>query len=477
MGDHSFTVIVSSYLISIFSDRSTLAQSSHPAAWILLVIFLLYFIKTNNERRNNGLFGELGELYMKCQQKGSNSRNTPFSRKIMNFSMTLSAYSQRAYSFLRTSLSKCLPSRSTLTRFRNKVDGSPGFSTAALKMIKTKTGEMKANGKDLYLSLSCDDISIRSHLWFNGKTYFGFEDLGDGPGKEKAKHVMMLFVVSINSDWKVPIAYFLLPDKFKGRNRAELIRQAVYKLNDTGAVITNIVMDNCPVNYSTYKSLGCEFSRKYEDLDTSTELKNTKGKSILALFDAPHLLKLVRNALGHWHTIIDWNNQPIEWNLIVSLHKHQVENKLKLANKLSKQHIDFQKNSMKVKFATQTISRSVADALDTMQELNVDGFQNVKPTIEYLKIFDTLFDLMNSHYLSQRYSKAPLQPKNEEEWNTVFVRSASYICNLKTKTGKPVLKSERYAAFLGLEIHSQSSSNVSICVHCLHQSINQGLSE
>ena len=315
-------------------------------------------------------------------------------------------------------------------------------------MIRNKVSDMISGGKNLYLSLSCDDISIHSHVWFNGRDYFGFEDIGDGPGSQKAKHVMVLFVISINNDWKVPIGYFLLPDKFTGHQRSELIRQAVFKLNNTGAVVTNIVMDNCPVNYSTYRSLGCCFSKIYENLDTTTGLLNKLGKPILAMFDPPHLIKLVRNALGHWKTIVDWNNQNINWNLIAGLHDYQFEHHFKLANKLSKQHIQFQKNCMKVKFATQTLSRSVASALMTMKELNVPTFEKVEPTVEYLRCFDALFDAMNSRNLNDQFSKAPLQLKNEEDWNALFSRSASYICNLKTVAGKPVLKTTRYAAFL-----------------------------
>jgi hypothetical protein len=93
-------------------------------------------------------------------------------------------------------------------------------------------------------------------------------------------------------DWKLPIAYFLLPDGFKSDSRAELLRQALQKLNETGAIVTNIVMDNCPVNYSTFRKLGCTLSRTFQELDTCTDVKNNLGKYVMALFDPPHLSKL-----------------------------------------------------------------------------------------------------------------------------------------------------------------------------------------
>ena len=51
---------------------------------------------------------------------------------------------------------------------------------------------------------------LRQHIWFNGKAFFGYEDIGDSPGTNPARHVMMLMVTSLNMEWKVPVAYFLL---------------------------------------------------------------------------------------------------------------------------------------------------------------------------------------------------------------------------------------------------------------------------
>jgi hypothetical protein len=133
---------------------------------------------------------------------------------------------------------------------------------------------------------------LRQHIWYTGTRFYGFEDIGDGPGRKAAKHVMMLMVTCLNMDWKLPIAYFLLPDGFKSDGRAELLRQALQKLNETGAIVTNIVMDNCPVNYSTFRKLGCTLSRTFQELDTCTDVKNNLGKYVMALFDPPHLSKL-----------------------------------------------------------------------------------------------------------------------------------------------------------------------------------------
>ena len=102
----------------------------------------------------------------------------------------------------------------------------------------------------------------------------------------------MIMATALNMSWKLPVAYFLIPDGFSAEKREELLRTCVYHLNNTGAILTSIVMDNCPVNYATFRKLGCNLSRKFCDLNPATDMKNVSGKYVMALFDPPHLSKL-----------------------------------------------------------------------------------------------------------------------------------------------------------------------------------------
>lgn len=51
---------------------------------------------------------------------------------------------------------------------------------------------------------------------------------------------------------------------------------------------------------------------------------------------------------------------------------------------------------MKVKYAVQVLSQSVANALSTLAELKHPDFENVEATVEYLRTFDKIYDVMNS---------------------------------------------------------------------------------
>lgn len=268
--------------------QTTMNNSATPvAAWILVNLLMIYIV----QNPANSILDELVQLSFEKRMKDKR-RTRPYSKNVMIFCMTLAGYSAKAYQFVRGVFSSCIPSPKTLRNYRMRVDGAPGYSRAALNMIKRKVNELEKSSKKLYLSLSCDDISIRQHIWFTGRKFYGHEDLGEGPGDKAATHVMMIMATALNMDWKLPIAYFLLADSFSSDKRAELIRTCIFHLNNTGAVLTNLVMDNCPTNYATFRRLGCILSRNYRELNTATDMKNIVGKNILAMFDPPHLSKL-----------------------------------------------------------------------------------------------------------------------------------------------------------------------------------------
>jgi len=141
--------------------------------------------------------------------------------------------------------------------------------------------------------------------------------------------------------------------------------------------------------------------------------------------------------------------EEILWQHIVLLYEYQKTHGLTLANKLTKQHVMFDKNKMKVKLATQVLSQSVGNALLAMSEMKIPGFDSVHATVEYLHLFDSLFDIINSRNLSQMFGKAPVQEKNEANWKSVFQKAVTYISGLKNVDGRNLLQSNRYAAFLG----------------------------
>jgi hypothetical protein len=76
------------------------------------------------------------------------------------------------------------------------------------------------------------------------------------------------------------------------------------------------------------------------------------------------MLKLARIALA----ICDSDGGEIQWKLFRLLHNLQEDERLNLGNKFSAQHLQFQKHKINVRLAAQTLSSSVANAIEFLDE-------------------------------------------------------------------------------------------------------------
>lgn len=122
------------------------------------------------------------------------------------------------------------------------------------------------------------------------------------------------------------------------------------------------------------------------------------------------------NALPHPRSIRRWYqsvtpNGIIKWNYIEKLNECQNKTGLRLAPNLTNKHVHFENSKMKVLLAVQVISGSVAKALHQMRELN-DEFEGCEATVEFLNLFNDLFDLFNSTMQDDNGFKKPLTKDN-----------------------------------------------------------------
>lgn len=77
----------------------------------------------------------------------------------------------------------------------------------AIEIIKAVAEEKR----DLVIALLFGEMSIREHIEFDGRNHHGYVDVGNGIHGEhvdKAKEVLIIMAVVINSFWKIPIAYY-----------------------------------------------------------------------------------------------------------------------------------------------------------------------------------------------------------------------------------------------------------------------------
>lgn len=257
---------------------------------------------------------------------------------VRKFAVTTHFHSPRAYRFIREQLGNCLPHEKTLARWYSSIDGAPGFTQEALKMLKLRAVAAASSNppSKLICSLVFDEMNIRQQTEFDGTYYHGFVDMGPEVTfdvKSIATQVLVFMVVAINGSWKVPVGYFFI-DSLNAEQKASLISQCLDLIKQCGISVANITFDGCPANLSMSSKLGC--SLKPDNLKPTLG-----GYETNILPDPSHMIKLIRNAFGDKRQFIDSSNEFVDFKYVEMLNKLQENEGLHLANKLRKKHILF----------------------------------------------------------------------------------------------------------------------------------------
>ena len=120
----------------------------------------------------------------------------------------------------------------------------------------------------------------------------------------------------------------------------------------------------------------CCQSEKSRDFGANFDLKNHKrwfphpvtGGKVYSIMDAVHMIELLRNLIGekkeNWILLFD---NPVKWDNNLALYDQKAELGLRGGNKLSKIHLYYHANKMKVYPAIQLLSTSIVDSLQVVQ--------------------------------------------------------------------------------------------------------------
>lgn len=147
-----------------------------------------------------------------------------YSDEAKKFALTLNFYSSAAYDFLREYIT--LPHPSSLRRWAEKIDFSPGFTESAIKRI-----ENIAKEGELFCCLTVDEMSLKKQVDWDGKEVVGYCDLGhgsiDNDSVDIATSALVFMVTAINGSWKIPIGYCFV-NGLSGSVRANLVSQYIF---------------------------------------------------------------------------------------------------------------------------------------------------------------------------------------------------------------------------------------------------------
>lgn len=400
----------------------------------------------SNSEIDNIIQGNFANI---CKEFKKPSKSSPhslrYSDEVKSFALTLHFYSAKAYDFLRKYVA--LPHVETLRRSLSTFNCNVGFLTEVLEYLKV---QLETQEKPFLknVALIFDGMALRQDLAYDQKLdkVFGYVDLGEisvSNPEELATEALVFQIVSYTTYFKCPIAYFLIKNSLSGDLLAELLKTAVTMLDDIGITVRSMTCDGAPSNVKAYECLGCSLDQN----NFKPHIPHPNGQdNIYCFLDAAHMIKLARNVFAEFN--IQSATGTTSFQYLRQLHEVQKEEGLKFGNKLSTTHVDYQNKKMNVKLAAQVLSSSVADSIDFLRQSGNLLFLGSEPTVEFIKMMDRLFDLMNSKSPFGHGFKSPLSEKNKAFWEPILKESKNYLLSL-TIDGKNILSHGRKTFALG----------------------------
>lgn len=378
--------------------------------------------------------------------------------EVRKFCLRMMFYSRAAYNQLRHFFNNHLPARRTIQRWLNCIDGSPGITTLSSDALAEKVREYKLENKQLHLCLIHDEISIGKHIsWKSVNNSFdGFSTMTNQNTNNDEKEIPVakdaLVYMVVGPDFRIAVAYFLL-DGLQAIDRAALSKEVIRRIEVTGAIVTSFTGDALPSNIASFKLLGCDFKANKPFFSSPSHPE----RHIYLIFDPPHMLKLIRKDFAT-HKLF-YKNEPLRWDLLEKLAAKQDSNNFSLGNKLTlRRHINWKLSPMTVKYATGSISNSVADVLEQLCEDSYEDFVGCGPTVKLLRIGNNVFDVLNygDGKKTNGQFKKPICASNMPAFLDLFEQYRELIDGMSVEIGdiKKPLKSylrgtSKFVGFLG----------------------------
>ena len=385
-----------------------------------------------------------------------NRKRNPHARqysdpKVANFAITLHYYSPKAYEYVRNVL--CLPHPSTLREWASSINCNPGHLDNVYKHLSNRVLQHPLTSD---CSLIIDEMSLKRETEWDSscRQFSGFVDYGGGPVEgEIAQNALVLMLVGTRIHWKVPVGY-AFTKHVNAENLQTLVKECIIKASNIGLSVLSVVADGSSVNLRAAVLLWCSFDVK--TMRTWFPHPYRTSDKIYWICDASHMLKLMRNLLAEYEILARTtgeSTEKIRWFYIQELHKLQMKDSLILANILSGRHVHYRNLIMKVNIAAQTMSSSVATALDFLRDdMKLPQFKGSEATCHFIRIIDRLFDTLNSKNPFAKGFKSPLRKENKMHWDPFLRYAKDYLLTLKRNDGCFIIDTRRKVPVVGFSI-------------------------
>ncbi|CAL8083628.1 unnamed protein product [Orchesella dallaii] len=382
-------------------------------------------------------------------QRKAQNKNFPYSEILREVSFVIHFYSPVVYKYVRSFFENLLQHPCQFVRWTSFFDACPGLIAVSFHHIAETNKTSKK-----YYSLACDEMAMRTDIIHHGGKFVGFVD-GGGITEVKdpsqhAKNAFFVVATEINGSKTIPIAY-VLTRGLQANQISDVVTKCLIAMHYAGGDVLSITFDGLPANFKAMEKMGANFELGTDNFKTFIEHPTTNEK-VYMMPDSSHMFKLVRNNFKSCKLLKNGNGQFINWGYIARLQEIQDIEGVRAGNKLTRGHIQFEKQKMKTKLCAQALSHSVATAIQFCRKIEIDGFKDSEATCEFLDICDKLFDMFNSRARGSGL-KAPMKNSNAGIWAPFLDNAKSYLLSLQCKSKdeyKPMHKTGKGTFVKGL---------------------------
>lgn len=316
-----------------------------------------------------------------------------------------------------------LPCKASLCNWVRNFTVTCGFSDTVMTVMQEKVTGLSPENRCCVLLL--DEMSLRRGLTYDRRfdNIIGFEDLGaNSQSNALASSCLCFMVRGLRDNWKQPFAFMFSSSAIKADKVQSLLIDCLSRLHEIGLDVKAVISDQGSNFTAAYKNMGVTANEPFIKVNE---------KTVFIFYDPCHLIKSARNVLEK--NSVHSGKNVATWEHLKCLYNVDAKRRYRLAPRLTSQHINLTSFSkMRVKLATQTLSHSVAAAVET--NCSIGSLAPVAMgTAEYAEKFDTLFDCFNSSevYCTKVY-RGSLSRRSKHR--TILLDIQSWLSTLKVIT-------------------------------------------
>ncbi|CAK1597997.1 unnamed protein product [Parnassius mnemosyne] len=213
--------------------------------------------------------------------------------------MALSLYKHGPKAYRWMSKVFVLPSYMTLSRLISRAALKPGINENIFEMLKKATKKMKDDSKLCVLLF--DEIALSPHFDYSKRKdrISGFVDNGKKNLPIIADHALVFMIRGIYKNYKQPISYTFSSGSTKKHELTQQIKENISQLQRIGFKVLSTVCDQGASNVSALNQLIEETRADYlrREKEYRYDVFTVNDQEVIPLYDAPHLIKGIRNNL------------------------------------------------------------------------------------------------------------------------------------------------------------------------------------